>query len=83
MWLSVLLLIMEEKESELQKEGDVMTETGRDFRRHDPARFENRGRGHEPKNAGASSKARKLIVPQSFWRKSKPAQALILAQGDL
>lgn len=46
----VLLLIREERESELPREDDVTTEIERFLKGLSSAVFENRGRGHEPKN---------------------------------
>lgn len=46
----VLLLIREERESELPREDDVTTEIERFLKGLSSAVFEKRGRGHEPKN---------------------------------
>lgn len=46
----VLLLIREERESEPPREDDVTTEIERFLKGLSFAVFENRGRGHEPKN---------------------------------
>lgn len=46
----VLLLIREERESELPREDDVTTEIERLLKGLSSAVFENRGRSHEPKN---------------------------------
>lgn len=46
----VLLLIREERESELPREDDVTTEIERFLKGLSSAVFENRGRDHEPKN---------------------------------
>lgn len=46
----VLLLIREERESELPREDDVTTEIERFLKGLSSAVFENRERGHEPKN---------------------------------